>query len=77
MEHFRVDNLKHEGRETKFTLKERTVVRMDGVEHEDLSFFFKIYKGKQVVAGQEGHLLVGTEAVLIPSIFTVLEPGEY
>lgn len=50
---------------------------MDGVEHEDLSFFFKIYKGKQVVAGQEGHLLVGTEAVLVPSIFTVLEPGEY
>jgi len=36
IEHFRVDNLKHEGRETKFTLKEKTVVRVDGIEHEAL-----------------------------------------
>ena len=53
IEHFRVDNLKHEGRETKFTLKERTVVRIDGIEHDSLHFFIKIYKGKQVVAGQD------------------------
>ena len=36
LEHFRVDNLRHEGRESTFTLKERTVVRIDGIEHEQL-----------------------------------------
>ena len=77
IENFRVDNLKHEGRQTNFTLSERTVVRIDGVEHEQLMFFLKIYKGKSLVAGQDESLLEGTEAVLIPSIFTVLEPGEY
>ena len=33
IEHFRVDNLSSEGRETKFTLKEPTLIRIDGVEH--------------------------------------------
>ena len=36
IEHFRVDNLIHEGRSTSFTLKEKTVVRIDGVEHDSL-----------------------------------------
>ena len=77
IENFRVDNLKHEGRGTAFTLTERTVVRIDGVEHEQLMFFLKIYKGKNVVAGQDESLLDGTETVLLPSIFTVLEAGDY
>lgn len=53
------------------------MVRIDGVEHEDLQFFIKIYKGKQVVAGQEPAHLPGTDTMLVPSIFTVLEPGDY
>lgn len=40
-------------------------------------YFLKILKGTNVVAGQEDSRLEGTEAVLIPSIFTVLEPGDY
>lgn len=72
-----MDNLKHEGRSTSFTLSERTVVRIDGVEHEQLIYFLKILKGTNVVAGQDDSRLEGTEAVLIPSIFTVLEPGDY
>ena len=57
IEHFRVDNLKHEGRETKFTLKEKTVVRVDGVEHDMLQFFFHIHKDGKVVASQEAQKL--------------------
>jgi hypothetical protein len=36
-------------------------------------------KGKQVISGQEPALLTGgtIESYLYPSIFTVLEPGEY
>ena len=52
-------------------------MRIDGVEHEDLQFFTKILKGKQVVAGQEPATLPGTQTMLVPSIFTVLEPGDY
>ena len=51
IEHFRIDNLRHEGRETKFVLKERTILRIDGVEHEFLQFFIHILKGKQVITG--------------------------
>lgn len=73
-----MDNLKHTGRETKFVLKERTVVRIDGVAHEHLEFFIKILKGKKVIVGQETPVLLpGTENYLYPSVFTVLEPGEY
>jgi len=72
-----VDNLKHVGRQTNFTLTERTVVRIEGLEHEQLRFFIKIYKGQNVVAGQESALLGGTETMFVPSIFVVLEAGEY
>ena len=77
IENFRVDNLKAKGRETSFTLKERTVVRIDGTEHDELQFFITILKGKHVVAGQDGALIQDTESMLIPSIFTVLEAGDY
>ena len=61
VEHFRVDNLQHKGRGTEFTLTERTLVRIDGLEHDSLIFYVKIFKGKQQVAGQdEEHLLPGT-----------------
>ena len=60
IENFRVDNLKAKGRETSFTLKERTVVRIDGTEHEELQFFITILKGKHVVAGQDGALIQDT-----------------
>ena len=77
IEHFRVDNLKHSGRETKFTLKEKTLVRIDGVEHAQLSFFIKILRGDEVVASQEGAILTSNNVRLIPAIFAVLEPGDY
>ena len=72
-----MDNLKHAGRETKFTLRERTVVRIDGVEHDQLSFFIKILKGKEVIASQEEAKLESTKLNLVPAIFAVLEPGDY
>lgn len=79
IEHFRVDNMQHTGRVTNFTLSERTVIRIDGIEHEQLSFFLKIYKGggRNLVAGQDESIIGDTETVAVPAIFTVLEPGEY
>ena len=53
------------------------MVRIDGTEHEELQFFITILKGKHVVAGQDGALIQDTESMLIPSIFTVLEAGDY
>jgi hypothetical protein len=77
IEHFRVDNLKFFGRESKFTLQEKTVVRIDGVEHDYLQFHFKILQDKKVVAEQESHELIGTGVWLMPSIFVVLPAGDY
>ena len=37
IENFRVDNV-HKSTGTKFTLKEKTVVRVDGFEHASLQF---------------------------------------
>ena len=50
---------------------------MDGVEHEHLQFFISISKGGKVVSGQEPAKLPGTENYLYPSIFTVLDAGDY
>jgi hypothetical protein len=69
--------LKHEGRETTFTLKEKTIVRVDGMNHEQLSVYFKILKDNKVIATQEGKELQNTDLILHPSIFVVLEPGNY
>ena len=78
VETFRVDNLKHIGRETTFSLQERTVVRLDGIEHESLQFFIKITQDGKTVAGQmKPAQLPNTDVYLVPSIFAVLDKGDY
>lgn len=73
-----MDNLKFHGRESMFTLQETTVVRVDGVQHEHLTFYIKIFKEKgEVVAEQKTAELVGTGVHLTPSIFVVLPAGDY
>lgn len=54
------------------------MVRIDGVEHENLQFYFKILnKDQTVVADQESAEIKGTGVHLTPAIFVVLEAGEY
>jgi hypothetical protein len=53
------------------------VVRFDGVEHDFLQFFIKIYHDKKLVASQDVAELTGTGVHLVPSIFVVLGPGDY
>ena len=42
-----------------------------------LEFFVKIFKDGKEIAGQDHDDLPGTDTVLVPSIFVVLQPGEY
>ncbi len=72
-----MDNLKHEGRETKFTLQETTVVRVDASNNDQLTVYFKILKDGKVVTSQDGKLLQGRDLMLQPSIFVVLTKGDY
>lgn len=49
LDNYRIDFL-HKSPQTRFTLTEKTVVRIEGLEHEHLDFTLKITKDKKTVA---------------------------
>ena len=76
IENFRVDNV-HKGAGTKLSLKERTVVRIDGFEHASLQFRIMIQRGRKQLISTGSQKLPDTKVEAMSSIFLVLDEGDY
>ena len=76
LENFRIDYL-DSSPVTHFTLREKTLVRVEGLEHNELNFQLLIKKDNNVVAQYQRNKLNTISSSVIGSLFTVLDQGKY
>ena len=76
IENFRVDNV-HKAAGTRFSLKERTVIRIDGFEHASLQFRISIQRGRKQLISTSSQKLPDTKVETMSSIFIVLDESDY
>ena len=67
----------HRSAGTKFTLKEKTVVRVGGFEHASLQFRITVSQGRRKISSTQSEKLPGTDAEAVSSVFLVLDEGDY